>query len=227
MIGDPVAWRQAKLDALRGRRCFGGLDLGVVNDFTCLAGYFPRQGDMTKDVLLLWAWAPENAEQHKVLKERVPYDNWVRDGFLELTPGTVTDYEFVEKRILEIHRAYRLEECAFDRMYATDLVQRLIQKHGVKMVEHGQGTVSMSYPIKEFMRRITGREFVHGYNPVLTWMIDNLVVKSDPNGNLRCVKPDNPNSPRKIDGAVAAIMACGRAAAHPQLGFGRPLVSRL
>jgi len=29
------------------------------------------------------------------------------------------------------------------------------------------------------------------------------------------VKPDNPNSPRKIDGAVASIMAIGRSAANP------------
>jgi len=46
--------------------------------------------------------------------------------------------------------------------------------------------------------------------------VDNLVVKSDGKGNLCCVKPDNPKSPRKIDGAVAAIMAMGRAAANPE-----------
>jgi phage terminase large subunit-like protein len=213
---DPLLWREEKLRQLIGKTCFGGLDLGVVDDFTCLALAFPKQEGLNQGVLLPFFWAPEDAESHKILKERVSYDLWVQQGFLKLTPGCVTDYEFVEQQIVDIHAKYSLSEIAFDRYNANELVQRLMQKHGVFMVEHGQGTVSMSYPIKEFYRLIAGREFVHGNNPVLSWMIDNLVVKSDPNGNLRCMKPDNPMSPRKIDGAVASIMAWGRAAAHPQ-----------
>jgi len=215
--GDPVAWREAKLKQLAGKTCFGGLDLGVVNDFTCLALFFPTQEGVPKPVLLPFFWVPENAEQHRQLKERVPYDQWVKQGFLITTPGNVTDYRFVLKQTLDLRETFSIEEIAFDRMYATMLVQMLMDE-GLNMVEHGQGTVSMSHPIKEFYRLITGQEIVHGYNPPLAWMIDNLVVKSDPNGNLRCVKPQNPNSPRKIDGAVASIMASGRAAAHPDLG---------
>jgi len=71
-----------------------------------------------------------------------------------------------------------------------------------------------------------GREFTHGMNPLLTFMVDNLAVVSDGKGNLSCHKPDNPNSPRKIDGAVASIMARGRAAATPTPGP-RPRVYRL
>lgn len=215
-VGDPVNWRRNKIAALAGKVCFGGLDLGVVNDFTCLALFFPKQEGVPIAVLLLWAWVPEDVEYHKVLKERYGYDEWVRGEFVKLTPGQRTDYAIVRNDILELSNAFQIEELAFDPAYSTQLVQELMAG-GVLMVEHRQGTLSMTYPIKEFQRQIIGCDFVHGMNPLLTFMVDNLVVKSDGKGNLSCVKPDNPNSPRKIDGAVASIMAIGRSAAHPEL----------
>ena len=152
---------------------------------------------------------------HQPLKERFGYEDWVRGGFLKRTSGNRTDYAVSARRHSGLDHDYRIEELAFDPAYSTQLVQELIA-HGVNMVEHRQGTLSMTYPIKEFQRRIMGRDSAHGNNPLLTFMVDNLVVKSDGKGNLCCVKPDNPKSPRKIDGAVAAIMAMGRAAANPE-----------
>ena len=213
-VGNPVAWYQRLVELLKGLRCFGGLDLGVVNDFTCLSLYFPKQPKLDMPVLLMWAWAPTNVDHHQILKERYGYEEWVRGKFLKLTPGSVTDYRTVREDIEALSRHFRIAEIAFDPAYATEIVQNLIA-HGVNMVEHRQGTMSMTYPIKEFHRSIMGREFTHGMNPLLTFMVDNLAVESDGKGNLSCHKPDNPNSPRKIDGAVASIMARGRAAATP------------
>lgn len=213
-IGNSVLWRNYWIKKLIGCICYGGLDLGVVNDFTCLALYFPKQKDMLKDILLLWSWVPENVDHHQPLKERFGYEDWVRGGFLKRTSGARTDYAVVRDDILALDHDYHIEELAFDPAYSTQVQE--LTAHGVNMVEHRQGTLSMTYPIKEFQRRIVGRDFAHGMNPLLTFMVDNLVVKSDGKGNLCCVKPDNPKSPRKIDGAVASIMAMGRAAANPE-----------
>lgn len=213
-IGDPAAWNRHKRKVLKGKICFGGFDAGVVNDFSCLALYFPRQKDVPKPVLLLWAWAPKDVPYHKLLKERYGYHQWVDGGFLKLMDGPVTNYSVIEADILALDREYQIVELAFDKAYITQLVQRLIAE-GVTMATHGQGTFSMTGPIKEFQRQILGREFVHGMNPLLTFAVDNLVVESDGKGNLCTRKPDNPNSPRKIDPAQAAIMATGRAAANP------------
>lgn len=218
-IGNPAAWRHLKLNLLKGRLCFGGLDLGAVNDFTCLALFFPKQTGVPKPVLLLWAWVPAHVDCHKLLKERYGYHEWVAGGFLKVTPGVRTDYSIVEADILALDRDYRIEELAFDPAYSYDLVQRLIGA-GIKGVEHKQGTYSMTGPIKEFQRMILGGDFVHGMNPLLTFNVDNLVVKSDGQGNLSCVKPGNPNSPRKIDAAVASIMAMGRSAMNPDAAGG-------
>lgn len=216
-VGDPVAWYAAKLEALLGKSAYGGFDAGVVNDFTCLALDFPVQEGVDVATLMLWAWVPENVDYHNILKERYGYHDWVAGGFLKLTPGCRTDYSIVREDILALDRLYRIEECAFDRAYITQLVQELLGA-GVLMVEHGQGPVAMTSPIKEFQRQILGQDFVHGMNPLLMFNVDNLVVKSDGKGNLTCMKPDNPNSPRKIDAAVATIMAKGRAAANPGAG---------
>lgn len=215
-IGDPVAWRTHKLEVLKGKQCFGGLDLGVVNDFTCLALYFPKQKGVPRAVLLLWGWVPADVKHHEILKERYGYHEWVRGGFVTVTEGNRTDYAYVREAVVKLDKDYVIEELAFDPFYSTQLVQELLAV-GVNMVEHRQGTISMTYPIKEFQRQILGKDFVHGMNPLLTFMVDNLVVKSDAIGNLKCMKPENPNSFKKVDGAVASIMAIGRAAANPSL----------
>jgi hypothetical protein len=42
-----------------------------------------------------------------------------------------------------------------------------------------------------------------------------LVVIADPAGNKKPVKPQNPNSPKKIDGMVAFMLAKAAADANP------------
>jgi phage terminase large subunit-like protein len=213
-IGDPVGWRAHKLRVLKGKLCFGGLDAGVVNDFSVVALAFPQQKGVPNAVLLTWAWVPKNVGYHKILKERYGYHSWVDGGFLKLTSGERTDYNVIEQDILQLDRDYRIEELAVDPAYITQLTENL-RAAGVNIFEHRQGTFSMTGPIKEFQRQIIGKDFVHGMNPLLTFNVDNLVVESDAKGNLSCVKPGNPNSPRKIDAAVASIMAIGRMARNP------------
>jgi phage terminase large subunit-like protein len=66
----------------------------------------------------------------------------------------------------------------------------------------------MSAPTKEVEKMVLGKELAHGGNPVLSWMISNVAIKMDPAGNK---KPDKEKSTERIDGAVALIMAVGRA----------------
>ena len=68
----------------------------------------------------------------------------------------------------------------------------------------GQGYVSMSAPTKEFEKQILTKEINHQGNPVLRWMVGNVVLKTDPAGNI---KVDKGSSFDKVDGVVAAIMA--------------------
>jgi phage terminase large subunit-like protein len=74
----------------------------------------------------------------------------------------------------------------------------------MEIAQMGQGFASMSPPTKELERLVLDQQYRHGGNPVMRWMVDNVVVRTDPAGNL---KPDKQRSTEKIDGVVAGIMA--------------------
>ena len=107
--------------------------------------------------------------------------------------------------------AFDLRETSYDRWGATQLVQDL-QEAGLTVIPFGRGYSSMSGPTKEFERLVLEGKYVHGGNPVMRWMVDNLVVKTDPAGNI---KLDRQRSTDKIDGAIAAVMALDRAPPLP------------
>jgi len=194
---------------LKGRECFGGLDLGSTSDLTALCWVFP-EGDAF-DVLLR-CWSPEDSIA--ALDERTARaaSNWVAQGWLTTTPGNVTDYDFIEAQIGRDRDEFLVQEIAYDRWNAQQLVNNLVSA-GAPMVTMGQGFASMSAPTKDFQRLVlTGSPkhpiIRHGGNPLLRWMVDNLAVVMDPAGN---VKPDKANAGDKIDGVVALIMALARA----------------
>jgi phage terminase large subunit-like protein len=76
----------------------------------------------------------------------------------------------------------------------------------------GQGFISMSAPMKELERMAKGHQMLHGDNPVLNWMADNVVASLDAAGNI---KPDKMKSKEKIDGITALVMAVARTMAKP------------
>lgn len=75
------------------------------------------------------------------------------------------------------------------------------------MVPIGQGYVSMGPIVNNFERMVLERDINHGGNPVLTWMLSNVVTRKDPAGSR---KFDKDKSDDKIDGVVAIAMALSR-----------------
>ena len=194
---------------LRGRSCYGGLDLSSTSDITAFVMVFPPQLDEDDYQVLCRFFIPEEAMIARSRNDRVPYDAWVRQGYITATPGNVIDYDFVLAQIDEDMQAYDLPEVAFDRWGATKIAQDLMELGGEEfMVQFGQGFASMSPPMKELEKLILSHKLAHGNNPVLNWMADNLVARQDPAGNI---KPDKEKSREKIDGMVALIMALDRA----------------
>ena len=78
------------------------------------------------------------------------------------------------------------------------------------MVPFGQGFVSMSNPTKDLMRLTLEGKLAHGGHPVLRWCMDNVVVKTDPAGNI---KIDKAKATEKVDLSVALVMALDRGSA--------------
>lgn len=196
--------------ALAGRSCFGGLDLASVSDLTALVLVFPDD-EGGYDVVCRF-WTPE--ANLRALDERTAgaATTWMRQGYLIVTPGEVTDYEYVKAQVREDLVEFEVGEIAYDPWNSTQIVTDLL-KEDAPLVEMRQGYASMSPPLKELLRLVlTGTakkpRVRHGGNPVLRWMVDNLAVAMDPAGN---VKPDRKHSGDKIDGVVALVMGLDRA----------------
>jgi phage terminase large subunit-like protein len=196
-------------NGLRGRRCYGGLDLSSNTDITALVLVFPPETEEDAYQALCRFWIPEDNIYERSHKDRVPYEAWVRQGYIEATPGNVIDYEWILAQVDEDMQAYDVREIAFDRWGASRLQTQLMELGGDEfLIQFGQGFVSMSPPMKDLEKLILGHKLAHGGNPVLTWMAHNLVAREDPAGNI---KPDKEKSLERIDGMVALIMGLDRA----------------
>ena len=197
----PIDW-----DFLRGRMCYGGLDLSSTSDITALVLAFPPRSDDEKYILLPFFWLPEDTLELRCRRDHVLYDVWQKQGFIQTTEGNVIHYGFIEKFIERLGETYHIREIAYDRWNATQMVQNL-EDMGFTMVPFGQGFKDMSPPSKELFKLLMEGNIIHGGNPVLKWMAGNVVMRQDPAGNI---KPDKEKSVEKIDGIVASIMALDR-----------------
>lgn len=193
--------------ALRGRRCFAGLDLSTTTDISAFVMVFPPDGTDEHWYLVPEFFLPEESIQDRVRRDRVPYDLWAREHLFNLTTnGRIIDYRAIRQRIRELSEEYEIKEIVFDRWNSNSLVTDL-ESDGFEMVEFGQGYASMHAPTKRIMELALEGKLAHGGNPVLRWMALNVVLHMDPAGNC---KMDKSKSKEKIDGMVATAMGLAR-----------------
>lgn len=200
------------MESLKGRECYGGLDLSSTGDITAFVLMFPPRNEEEKYIMLPFFWIPEDTIPIRVRRASVPYDIWLKQGYLNATEGNVIHYGFIEKFIEKLGEQYHILEIAFDRWGATQMVQDL-EGMGFTVVPFGQGYKDMSPPTKEFYKLLMEGRIIHGGNPVMRWMAGNVVVDRDPAENI---KPTKAKSAEKIDGIVAAIMALDRCIRHEE-----------
>lgn len=193
-------------DSLKGRECYGGLDLSSTSDITAFVIVFPPRSEDENYIVYPHFWLPEDTLELRFRRDHVLYDVWKKQGYINTTEGNVIHYGFIEKYINDLNKLYHIKEIAVDRWNATQMIQNL-GDDGFTMVPFGQGYKDMSPPSKEFYKLLMEGKVTHGGNPVLKWMAGNIVMHQDPAGNI---KPDKEKSVEKIDGIVATIMALDR-----------------
>lgn len=213
---DPESWALCGVDriepeALRGRRCWLGLDLSSTQDLTaCVAIFADDDGGYTVHPHF---WVPKDRLTERARRDRVPYDAWSRDGLVEATEGNAVDYGRIFDYVAGLPAALGVDiaELAFDPWNATGLVQRFMDT-GLTCVPIRQGFQSLTAPTKELEKLVVSKKLRHGNHPVLRWCAANVVVEQDPAGNL---KPSKRKSTERIDGIVALITGLARAMVQP------------
>ena len=83
-------------ESLRGRACYGGLDLSSTTDITAFVLVFPPETDDENGryEILPFFWLPEEAVDLRVRRDHVPYDLWARQGLVHTTEGNVIHYGY-------------------------------------------------------------------------------------------------------------------------------------
>ena len=189
---------------------YAGLDLSEVSDLTALVLVTPADGVWHVQPTF---WLPGAGIAEKARADRVPYDLWARDGYLQTTPGKTVDYEFVAEHLATLRRDMDLRRVAFDRWNWRHLKPWLeragfepeeLEGDDATFVQMGQGFQSMSPALRELESVILNGKLAHGGHPVLTMCAANATVKADPAGNR---KLDKMKSHGRIDGMVALAMA--------------------
>lgn len=196
------------IERLKGRECYGGLDLAATSDFSAFVLVFPWQEGEGFDVLCRF-WLPEEIVTGRRAAMSDQLLAWKREGYLELTPGDAVDYEYIHKRILEDCATYDVKQIGYDPWTA---LQTAIQLEGELgegvMVPVRQGYKTLSPPSKMLEAMVSKQQIHHFGQPVLRWMSDNVVIEHHPD---EAIKPSKKKSSEKIDGVIALVTALERA----------------
>lgn len=194
-------------------------DLAYVADLCAIAAVSANNNDRVK----LWFWKPGDLIKEHTEKDHLPYDQWVKEGWIQAPKGRTVDYRHIATVLSEIHRDYRVLGLAYDR-YRVDVLKSELDRFGItcrdpkqehgagfKVFPWGQGYADMAPAVDAFEVSILEGRLKHDGNPVLTVNVANAKVDMDAAGNR---KLDKSATRFRIDGAVALAMAIGLKARH-------------
>jgi phage terminase large subunit-like protein len=202
---DMRAWEKCadpdlRIEELEGATCVVALDLASKVDVAAKIAAFERGG-----VYYAFGkyWLPEARAEGE---DSEHYAGWAREGWITLTSGNVTDFDLIEQDVKEDVPRFGPEEICYDPWQAQHMANHLMAE-GAPMVELRQTVGNLSEAMKTLEALVLQGRFRHNGDPVLAWMISNVVCHRDAKDNLY---PRKENEAQKIDGAVALIMALSR-----------------
>ncbi len=200
------AWKRCArpgmdLSDFEGEPCILGLDLGSKSDLTAKTYIFPfEENGKMYYALFCDCWLPAKAIEESPNSQ---YKGWESMGLIKSTEGAMTDLNEIMESVREDLSRFDVQKVVYDPWQATQLATTL-SNEGAPMFECRMTVQNISEPMKTLEALVKDGRLVHDGNPVLTWMMGNVVAKTDAKDNIfpRKERPEN-----KIDGAVATILA--------------------
>lgn len=187
--------------------CYVGVDLAAVGDLTAVSYLINHDG---KKYIYIDYYCPREALDTKWDKEK--YRAWERRGLLHVTPGNVTDYDYITQDIIKHNDQVQIVSIGYDKWNATQWAINCTEL-GMPLKEYPQNIGNFNAPTRELERLILdGKNIIIDDNEINLWCFRNVELKSDWNGN---VKPVKTIVKKKIDGVIATIEALGCAMLSP------------
>jgi phage terminase large subunit-like protein len=201
----------APLAPLEGRPCWVGVDLASNLDMTAAAFVF-KESDGSYSVVWKY-WVPSETVADRV-REGIPYDAWIRDGWVTVTDGHRLDHEAVARDIIAFGEAHEIKAVGCDPWQAGAL-ETLLQREGITTKDIPQRTAYLNSSCKLLEALVVEGRLRTGGNPVATWNANHVCVYTDPTG---MIKPDKAKSNEKIDGIAALVNALALASTDEDTG---------
>lgn len=178
----------------------GGCDLSSTTDLTCATILGVVKGKIRVKQMY---WIPTNYLERKISEDKIPYDKWLKNGYLRLSGDSKIDYHDITLWFLEQVREFDLRPLwiGYDSWNAQFWCDEM-KEYGFDMVEVRQGYKTESAPLKQMKADLIDNKINYNNNPILKWNLSNVVVKTDENGNIMITKE---KSRQRIDG-VASLM---------------------
>ena len=207
---DMRAWEKCadtnlQLSDFAGEKCWGGLDLAQKKDFAAYVKVFNRDGTwyVFTRLYLNELAVSESGNAH--------LSGWARSGYVEVTDGDITDFDVLADDMRADCKRFDMQEIAFDPALSMYFAGKLIEE-GLPLVEIAQRALFFTPPLIQVENLVLEKKLKFDGNPVMTWMVSNLVVKVSKFNELRSPTKERPEN--KIDGPMAMLMALGRAMAN-------------
>lgn len=198
------------IEDFSGCECFISFDLASKLDFASKVRLFRKVIEGKKHY---YAFAVHYLNEEAVEQARGEhYAGWAAENRIVVTPGNETDYVWIHEDLVEDSKKLMVREIPYDPYHAAPLIQFIKARpdwnQSIPFVELRQSIENMSSPMKELEAAVNSGRFHHDGDPVLGWMISNIVCQPDRRDNLF---PDKERAENKIDGGVALIFATNRA----------------
>lgn len=194
------ASKNVDLGAFKDEVCYVGVDLAATSDLTAVAFLVVKDGQYYYKVHY---YLPESALIEKADKELYRY--WKQQGYLTVTSGNVTDYDYITNDILKYSQVVNIQSVGYDKYNATQWAIDATEQ-GLPLEEYSQALANFNKPTKEIERLILSGRVTIDNNEITRYCFRNVALKSDHNGN---VKPNKAVDKKKIDGTIAMIQALG------------------
>lgn len=219
---DMRAWERCAFPELRddlgkfyGTKAWIGLDLAQKKDFAALSLVFES------DLLLpgpdgvyvpqrKWCVCTRLYLNELAVQEsgNAHLTGWARQDHVQVTDGDITDFDVVADDLRMFCRNFDVQEIAFDPALSMYFAGKLIEE-GLPLVEITQRALFFTPPLIQVENLVLEKKLAHDGNPVMNWMVSNLVVKVSKFNELMSPTKERPEN--KIDGPIAMLMALGRA----------------
>ena len=180
--------------------CIGGCDLSSTTDLTCATLLGVKKG---KILVKQMYWIPGSSLEKKVIDDKIPYDKWLKNGYLRLSGDSKIDYHDVTKWYLEEVEQNDLRPLwiGYDSWNAQFWCDEM-KSYGFDMVEVRQGYKTESAPLKQMKADLMDKKINYNNNPITKWNLSNAAIKTDDNENIMLSKE---KARQRIDG-VASLM---------------------